>query len=489
MTTGYLSTMSYRALGWGVRRAARLQPLRAALLAAHERRLRAPSPASSRAPRHPAAVEADRRALGLALARLVDRALAEDRLSDAVLRALLERLVGDVLLHRGDRSAKHGFARRHGCAPPDFLTISPGRACNLRCEGCYAGSGATPERLDWATLDRLVTEARDQWGVQFFVLSGGEPFAYRDGGKGIVDLAERHHECFFLTYTNSTLIDDDLARRLADLGNLSPGLSIEGLRERTDARRGQGVFDRVVAAAERLRREKVLFGLSVTATRHNADEVLSDEVIDLFFGQLGALYAWVFHYMPIGRAPSLELMLTPEQRVRLYERVWHLVRDRGLFIADFWNSATATNGCIAGGRPGGYLYVDWNGAVCPCVFVPYSPVNLRDLYASGGTLDDVWAQRFFAAFRGWQRGYGYREAHESYEGGGNWLRPCPIRDHHRDFRAMVAEGDARPVDAAARDALEDPAYAAGLEAFDRRLAELTDPIWRERYRGTDRRDA
>jgi len=44
------------------------------------------------------------------------------------------------------------------------------------------------------------------------------------------------------------------------------------------------VFDKVTAAAERLRREGVLFGISLTATRENADEVLSDPVLETFDG-------------------------------------------------------------------------------------------------------------------------------------------------------------------------------------------------------------
>ena len=481
--SGAFTTVGRKALGWGLRGLSRSPRLRTAVFGMHERYLRA---TSGRDPRHPPAVGADRMAMGLALAHLVERALAEDRLSDAALCGLVQRLVGDVVLQHGDRTPHERFRRRHGSSPPDFLTIAPGKTCNLRCTGCYAAAGPTPEKLDWGTLDRLVTEAHDGWGVQFFVLSGGEPFAYHDDGKGILDLAERHPECFFLSYTNGTLITDEVARRLAAVGNLSPGLSIEGMRERTDARRGAGVFEKVLAAADRMRAAKVVFGLSLTATRENSEEILSDEVLDLFVEQKGALYAWVFHYMPIGRAPSLDLMLTPEQRVRLHERVWHLVRDRRLFIADFWNSGTATCGCVAGGRAGGYLYVDWNGAVCPCVFVPYSPVNLKDAYAAGRTLDDVWSERLFARVRAWQRAYGYRESGETYDGGGNWLMPCLIRDHHRDFRRILAETRPQPTDAAAGDALEDAAYAQGLEAFDARLSELTQPLWEARYQGRPR---
>jgi MoaA/NifB/PqqE/SkfB family radical SAM enzyme len=469
------------ALTAGARILARAAPLHHAVFDAYERRLRRRAAAPSSHIRHPPAVEADRFALSAAMLRLVERALAEDRLSPAARRGLLQRLVHDVLLRRGGRSAKTAFVARHGCGPPDFLTVSPGKACNLRCVGCYARSGPTHAKLDWPTFDRIVSEARDLWGVRFFVLSGGEPFAYRDQGKGILDLAQEHPDCFFLTFTNGTLIGDDEARRMAELGNLSPGVSLEGGRERTDARRGGGVYDKVVAAVGRLRRAQVVFGVSLTATRENAEEILSDELVDLYFGKLGALYAWVFHYMPIGSEPSLDLIVTPEQRLRLQDRVWSLVRDRQLLIADFWNCGTATNGCVAGARPGGYLYVDWNGAVCPCVFVPYSPVNVHDVYARGGTLDDVWPEPLFAGIRAWQRRYGYREDGEAYGGNGNWLMPCLIRDHHDVFRGLVAQHRPQPADEPARAALADPSYAEGLADFDRKLAELTDPVWQSCY--------
>lgn len=447
--------------------------LRRAVFSWVERQARSSPPAA----RDPSLVAADKLALKLAVVALAERALAQQRLSDAALRALLKLLVHDIFVRRGDVPAKARHQGRFGCGPPDFLVISPGKACNLRCRGCYANSGPAVEKLEWGLLERLVREAKYFWGARFFVISGGEPFAYRDGGRGVVELAEAHPDCFFILYTNGTLVDDALARRLGRLGNLSPGLSIEGLRERTDARRGPGVFDKVLAAAARLRREGVLFGVSLTATRENADEVLSDDVVELFFDRLGASYAWVFHYMPIGRAFTLELMPTPEQRLRLRERLWELIRRRRLFLADFWNSATATNGCVAAGRPGGYFHVDWNGNMSPCVFVPYSPVNVRELFACGGTIEDAWAAPFFAALRDWQRRYGYREAGEPYAGSGNWLRPCPIRDHHGRLLTMLREHQPRPNDQDARAARDDPAYHEGLERYGRELARLADPLW------------
>ncbi len=477
-----LADRTFDALALAARTVGGIGPVRRALADRVEARLRARADRPESELRHPRAVEQDKAALGLSLLQMAERALAERRLGRPALGALIKTVLTDILVHRGDESAKDRFRARHrGATPPDFLAISPGKACNLACVGCYANSGDHGEKLAWATVDRMVREAHDEWGTRFFVLTGGEPLAWRESRKGVLELAEAHPDCFFVMYSNGTLIDDALARRLGALGNLSPALSIEGMRERTDARRGAGVFDRVVAACERLAREGVLFGISLTATRDNADEILSEAVLDTFVERLGALYAFVFHYMPIGRATTLDLMMTAEQRLRLYERVWSLIRERHLFVVDFWNGATGSNGCLAAGRPGGYFHVNWNGDVSPCVFFPYAPVNVRDVYARGGSLDEVWAHPFFADIRRWQRDYGYREAHERCPACQNWIAPCLIRDHHSDFRRIMAAHDARPTDPDARAALLDPGWHAGLEEFDREFHAMTDPIWQARY--------
>ncbi|MCS7220391.1 MAG: radical SAM protein [Anaerolineae bacterium] len=468
-----------RILIWAGPMLARAGPVRHVAIRLAESRLRAGHRQALKRSHRPPGVERDRLDMGIAILHTVERALARGQLSEATLRGMLGTLIKDVLIGQGDWSAKARFRAKYGCNPPDFLLISPGKACNLRCVGCYADAGPTREKLDWAILDRLVTEAYELWGARFFVLSGGEPLAYRSNGKGVLDLAERHRDCFFLMYTNGTLIDNAVARRMAYLGNLTPAISLEGMRERTDERRGAGVFDQIVAAMGRLRREKVFFGVSLTATRHNADEILSDEFVDFFFERQGALYAWIFHYMPIGRSFTLDLMPTPEQRLRLWQRTWQLIRTRRLFIADFWNSGTLSDGCISAGRDGGYLCVDWNGAVSPCVFVPYSPVNIHDVYAQGKTLNEVWANPFFADIRAWQRAYGFEQPREGNHG--NWLMPCPIRDHHKEFRQLLARHEPEPTDENAHQALLDASYAQGMQAYDEALEALLEPLWKRHY--------
>jgi len=164
-----------------------------------------------------------------------------------------------------------------------------------------------------------------------------------------------------MTYTNGTLITKDVARRIAECGNISPAISVEGFEKETDARRGEGTHRRIITAMENLRNAGVPFGISITITKKNAHVALSDDFVDFYFNTQGAMYGWIFQYMPIGRGVATELMITPEQRLDLFKREQELIEETDLFLVDFWNGGLDSVGCLSAGRPGGYFYIDWSG--------------------------------------------------------------------------------------------------------------------------------
>jgi MoaA/NifB/PqqE/SkfB family radical SAM enzyme len=415
----------------------------------------------------------DQAAIGMAIIGSVERGLAENLISKSSRRGLVN-VFKEAVINENNNEIYTRFREQYNTSPPTFLAISPTKACNLHCTGCYADSGASAEKLDWDIIDRMITEAATLWGARFFVFSGGEPFAYRSQGKGILELIEKHSNRAFIMFTNGTLINEKVSKRLAQAGNVLPAISVEGWKERTDERRGEGVFDKVLETMKILRRDGVPFGISLTGTRQNAEEILSDEFIE-FFQQQGILYAWLFQYMPIGRSYSLDLLPTPKQRVWLWRRSWEIVRTRRMFVADFWNSGTACEGCLSAGGHGlgGYFYVDWNGAVSPCVFVPYSPVNIKSVYARGENLNDVWKNPFFSSLRQWQLDYKNIK--------GNVMAPCPNRDHYADLLHMIIQHEPDPTDENAAAALLDPQYAHGLEKYGSDYRSLTRGIWEHHY--------
>ncbi len=426
---------------------------------------------------HPRRVQEDKYHMLRALLTSMDRVLKQKTIAPSVRKALIKNLGERIFLEK--KSNKEAFRKEHGYDPPLFLLISPTKRCNLHCVGCYASSSSTDaEKLGYATFDRILTEKAELWGSYFTVISGGEPLMWKSNGKDLIDIVGKHSDQYFMMYTNGTLINEKMAKRMAEVGNITPAISVEGFEKETDARRGKGVHKCILKAFENLRNAGVPFGISVTATRENADLVVSDEFIDFYYNQQGAIYGWIFQYMPIGRCYTLDLLVTAEQRKRMFEREHYLVWKQKVFLADFWNSGTVSNGCMAAGRSGGYFYIDWNGNCLPCAFYPYYTHNIIEVYREGGNLNTVCQCPFFQRIRKWQETYGYkRPAHEV----GNEIVPCAIKDHYSEARNTIEHYSARPGDHEAAEALQDPEYYKGLVAYGEAVGKLTDPIWERDY--------
>lgn len=428
---------------------------------------------------HPEATQRDKLSMILAMLHSIEQGLARGLIGTAARHKLATVFLAKILFP--DSKVRREFVAQHKMTPPGFVTISPTAFCNLRCTGCYAGSDSSQTAaLPMSVVKRILDDKVRLWGSHFTVVSGGEPFLYKENGRTLLDLFAEHPDQYFLIYTNGTMITRDVARRLGKLGNATPAISVEGLERETDGRRGQGVFNRVLAAAENLRDAGVPFGISTTVTRANANQLLSDDFLEFWYDRQGALYQWMFQYLPIGRGYDLDLMITPQQRLDLFHRTWDLIRNRHLLIADFWNCGTAANGCIAagGGYGGGNLYVDWNGSVAICNFNPFTVHNIKDVYASGGDLNTVIFSPLFKAVRKWQREYFYDQGDQSR---GNLITPCPYRDHNAMMLALAKAHGARALDDSTTQALEDSAYRVGMAEYGEATAKLTAGFWAESY--------
>ena len=142
------------------------------------------------------------------------------------------------------------FNWKYRCAVPRLLLIDPTSACNLRCKGCWAADYEKNSHLSYEKLDELFTDAK-KMGVLQIIMSGGEPLMRKDD---IIRLCRKHNTLTFGLFTNGTLVDEHFVKELAELGNLNLFVSIEGFRDDTDSRRGDGTFDKVVASMDLLRK-------------------------------------------------------------------------------------------------------------------------------------------------------------------------------------------------------------------------------------------
>jgi len=371
------------------------------------------------------------------------------------------------------------FKATNGVDAPAFFVISPTKRCNLNCVGCYASSNARDEiSLPYDRLYNFIKEIHDKAFGRFIVLSGGEPLMYKNNGKTLTDLAADFPDMFFMFYTNGTLINDNMAKKMAQEGNFIPCISVEGYEKETDERRGKGTFKKIQSAMAALRKYGVPFVLSITSTSQNVDILLEDRFYEYYFDQMGASFMWQFQFMPIGRGRELfDLMPNPEQRLKLYRKWEDLLQKKYYPVADFWNSGVLTDGCIAYGRRGGYLYIDWNGNIMPCVFVPYVIDNIYKAQDEGRNIVDILKAPILQRGRKWQDDYSFSHLNNP----DNLLMPCSIRDHYDNFRKNILKNETKGEDKEAEAILNDESYYRRMIEYDKKFHQLTDDIWKKEY--------
>jgi MoaA/NifB/PqqE/SkfB family radical SAM enzyme len=316
---------------------------------------------------------------------------------------------------------------------PCSVVIEPTDRCNLHCPGCYAKSGADGSDLDPERLVQIIEQVVDM-GVTLITISGGEPFLREKADRCLTRLAERFSNRAFLVFTNGTMIDEEVADRLQQVGNVFPALSVEGFEHQTDARRGRGIYEKSRRARRLLAQRGVMTGFSATLTRENAEAICTNAFLERRMAE-GDMFGWFFLLQPIGRSPRIDLMVTSDQRALLRQTIYRWRQEnRPVFLADAWNDGHLVGGCIAGGRYYFHLYA--NGDISPCVFSPIACGNIFDIlhgrseYAS--LKDFVRRHPVFVAFRAEQDKITDR------------TRPCVLMDHPDAFHRVCRAGDCRP---------------------------------------------
>ena len=259
---------------------------------------------------------------------------------------------------------------------PPFLIASITSKCNLHCAGCYS-------RCNHATVDAKpvsqltgeewagVFDEADELGISFILLAGGEPMLRRD----VIEAAGRKPGILFPIFTNGTFMDEKYFALFDKCRNLIPVMSIEGEREITDARRGKGIYDRLMANMDELNRRGLIFGASVTVTTENFREVTSDAFLKSLSDR-GCKAVIFVEYVPV-TDESRELAPGDEEREYLKAEIDRLRREQPEMVyISFPGDEKSSGGCVAAGR--GFFHINSHGGAEPCPFSPYSDVNVKN---------------------------------------------------------------------------------------------------------------
>jgi MoaA/NifB/PqqE/SkfB family radical SAM enzyme len=257
-------------------------------------------------------------------------------------------------------------------------------------------------------------------GSFFYGILGGEPLLC----KGLFKLFEQHPDCYFLLFTNGTLITDEIAAEMRRLGNISPLISVEGTAVVSDERRGgRDVFARTMAGIEHCRRHRLVIGAATSICRSNIDELATMDFIRDLAGR-GIHYLWYYIYRPVGPRPSPELALASDQIDGLRRFIVDVRRKAPLMVVDaYWDH---DGNALCPAAVGMAHHIGPGGDIEPCPPLQFAVDNinsgrpLAEIFSSPGFLRDF---RAFASAT---------------------TRGCVIMDHPdklREFLALQAARD------------------------------------------------
>lgn len=283
------------------------------------------------------------------------------------------------------------FKRRNraGINFPAFLFISVTNRCNLRCQGCWVRPTNPPADMDPIVLNNLVSAAKKQ-GINFFGILGGEPLLH----AGIFDLFGKHPDCYFVLFTNGTLITPEIAERLNKLGNVSPLISIEGLADVSDVRRGgKDVYTRTLDGLQLCRDKRLITGVATSVCKSNIKDLLTGKFVDDVAAR-GAQYLWYYIYRPVGPQPAPELALSRDEIAAVRRFIVDIRTKAPIIIIDaYWDQ---DGNALCPAASGLAYHISPQGFIEPC---PPMQVAAESIGDGTRVYDTIVNSKFLRDFR------------------------------------------------------------------------------------------
>lgn len=272
--------------------------------------------------------------------------------------------------------------------------------CNLRCTHCYQDGTKTDEFSLSEAMDVIweVSDLIDSWsetyGIGFspsFNITGGEPFFRHDIFDILDTIAGKGFDIYLLT--NGTLINEEKAQRLANIGIKGVQVSIEGPEDIHNSIRGRGSFKASMKGVKNLLDAGLTVTLNTTLSDINAGSFM--DMIEI--ASSGGVQKLGFsRLVPSGKGAGLLSHMLGTERVKyLYEHIFS-AKTNGLTIvtgdpvaSQMKSSSNGDAGDIAcGGCAAGVsgLTILSNGTISPCRRLPIPIGNIRT-----DSLREVWA--------------------------------------------------------------------------------------------------
>jgi radical SAM protein with 4Fe4S-binding SPASM domain len=239
-----------------------------------------------------------------------------------------------------------------------------------------------------------------RWGIGLLIIDGGEPLCREDTLKVVKYASSKGIRCTI--GSNGTLIDEGMARKMLDAGVMAIAISVDAADAQThDSFRGvAGAFEQTLRGIEACRNAGLPFQLNMVIRKETLSQL--EDMLRLAV-DCGANAAEFFDLVVAGRAKQEcgEQVLSLEERKQAMEWLAEAQEDCPIVIrvpgcpmyplllqqkriqprafpAEMLRRVPYyARGCAAG-MPMGYVMIQCNGEVNPCMLLQVKLGNIRE---------------------------------------------------------------------------------------------------------------
>jgi 12,18-didecarboxysiroheme deacetylase len=219
----------------------------------------------------------------------------------------------DVLRYGGKSASLPSHLLQFSSDKKPVVVFNATRRCNLRCVHCYSDSENRSYDGELSTEEaRVMIEDLASFGAPVVLFSGGEPLIRPDIEELIAHAVRRGLRA--VVSTNGTLITEDRAARLSDLGLSYVGVSLDGMEATNDSfRKVTGAFAKALAGVRNSMRRGIKVGLRFTINRQNVSEI--GPIFDLVRAE-GIPRICFYHLVVSGRGAGIREMILSHEETR-----------------------------------------------------------------------------------------------------------------------------------------------------------------------------
>lgn len=272
------------------------------------------------------------------------------------------------------------------------VVINPTHACNYQCKHCYTDAAAPyPDELECDEMITILKQISPFMRPKILGFLGGEPLLRKSDVLTVAGYWIKKEDGYASVSTNGSLIDNDFARKAADM-NLVVQISVDGAAPETcDAVRGDGSWKKAIKGAHTCVNHGVRTWLCMVYHKENLSELEDFIVLGRTLGVHGVRF---IPYNYLGRGASSDLVkVMPFAMVKTVHKILQRHPDWGDFIDQsfFGNISVIVKSApryVYCGSGLSTLLIESNGDVYPCINLVYPEFNVGNLRKQKFT--DLW---------------------------------------------------------------------------------------------------